>query len=500
MKKLKGGRILLLNKLLSNFNYKVLQGDINIEISHISTDSRKIKKGTLFLCLVGSRYDSHDFIQDSIDNGAVAIIIEKDIDINHIPKSVTVVKVDNTRKVVPIISNIFYDYPSKSFTLIGVTGTNGKSSFCHILAKALEDNNNKIGLIGTNEIRIGKKILVKGKRTPTVPVNEELQQIFKQMKDDNVAYVLIEVSSIALETGRVDGCDFDIGVFTNLSKDHLNRHENMENYLKSKKKLFDFCKIGLFNNDDIYTGKMKENVKCRIYSYGITNDANYTIDNVKLEEEITRFNINSKNYNIEAKTNLLGQFNLYNILSAFAVCDLLGIDKVNITKSIESILSIPGRLEEVRGKNKFRIFIDYAHSPQALKSLYRAIMPIKKGRIISVFSHGFNRDVSIRKSMGDILSYYSDVLIVTSNNYFEEKYVSEISNDLLINNHTLDLRVINSRREAIKLAIQEATNDDVILVIGNGSNTYSINNNNILTTDKEVILTILDEDKLREDE
>lgn len=490
---------MILSEILTSLEHKILKGNKQVNINYITTDSRKVQKDSLFMCYKGYRFDSHNFIHEALNKGAVAVIVEKEIDINLFPDWVTFIKVQSTRNIISYISNQFYNIPSKSFKLIGVTGTNGKSSFCHILAKLLEENNKKIGLIGTNEIRIGKKILVKGKRVPTIPANEELQEILFEMKKKEVEYVLIEVSSIALLTKRVDGLEFDLGVFTNLSKDHLNRHGSMYNYFKAKKKLFGMCKVGLFNNDDDYAEKMKEELNCDITTYGIYKNSDYFIKYTYTSETSQSFVVTGPAGDVKIETSLLGEFNAYNILSAYAAFKILNlVESVCISETIKNIRYIPGRLQHIEGHKQISVYIDYAHSPKALENVYKTISQNKKGNIITVFSHGYNRDKSIRSSLGEIILLNSNNIIITSNNYSEEKFVKEIYNDLFKEAPSSGrAKVISNRFLAIKSGVEQAQENDTVLVIGNGSNQYSVYHNckKVMVDDEYVINSLLDFDK-----
>ncbi|MES5957388.1 UDP-N-acetylmuramoyl-L-alanyl-D-glutamate--2,6-diaminopimelate ligase [Bacillus fungorum] len=452
-------------KIVEKFELELLQGNYQDEFVHITSDSRKIKQGSLFICIAGFRFDGHDYIDEAIKQGARGVLVDrKDI---KLPKNITVIRSKNNKILLPELANYFYGEPSKHFKLIGITGTNGKTSVSVILSGFLEKLGYKVGIIGTNEIRIGSKIIVKGKRVPTVPVAEELQYIFNQMKDEGADYVLIEVSSLALESQRVNYCEFDIGIFTNLSRDHLNRHGTMENYMLAKKKLFDMCKIGIFNMDNEYSELISTNNRCSVIKVGINNKNNYQIKNIKLDEISNVFTLNTNQTEIEIQTKLSGLFNIYNMALAIVTCIELGIGHESLVNLTSEISRIPGRLEKILSSEGYDIITDYAHTPDALLNVLQIISNQNYERIITIFSHGIHRDKSIRPLMGRILGRFSSVCILNHTDEEGESSHNKVIYELKkgISNQC-EVTIIPEKIKAINYALNQAEKGDVIVIFG----------------------------------
>ncbi|WP_058485629.1 UDP-N-acetylmuramoyl-L-alanyl-D-glutamate--2,6-diaminopimelate ligase [Defluviitalea phaphyphila] len=477
-----------LKNLLNSIEYKILQGDDNIYINHISYDSRKVKENTLFICIKGFNVDGHKFALDAIKKGAVAIVVEEEI--KDIPKNITVICTNNTRKAMAYIAAKFYNEPLKNMKLIGVTGTNGKTTTTFLIGKMLEEYNKKIGLIGTIENRIGK-IKIEAKRT--TPESLDLQALFSQMLKEEVSHVVMEVSSHALELHRVDACDFEIGIFTNLTLDHLDFHKTMENYRNAKAKLFKKCKYGIINIDDPHAEEIIKQATCKIITFGIEKEADFKAYNISMSSKGIKFSIILEGKEIDFQLKTIGRFNIYNALGAIAAGYYLNIPIEVIKKALEDMEGVPGRVQSIRSNKGFDVIVDYAHAPDGLENVLKTIKEFAKGNIITVFGCGGDRDRSKRPIMGEIAGNYSDYCIITSDNPRSEDpefIIKEVEVGMKKTN--CPYKKIVDRREGIKEAINKAQKDDIILIAGKGHENYQILKDKVIHFDDvEEVKTIL---------
>ena len=460
-----------LSKLLNNIEYEIIRGSLDIDVNDVCYDSRKVKDGSLFFALVGATSDGHDYIDMAIEKGANVIVVEKDIVID---KDVTIVKVSDTRRVLSKLSINFYDNPSSELIMIGITGTKGKTTTASMIKNILEEDGKSTGIIGTLGVSFNDKHY---STINTTPESLELQKYLREMVNDGVKYVVMEVSSQALKVGRVDGMIFDYGVFTNLTQDHIgdNEHPDMEDYIYSKSLLFNRCKHGIFNIDDNHYNDMIKNASSDIHTFGHNSDSNLIIDNVKL---LRRDNF----IGIEVTTsgliddvflvNTPGEFSAYNSACAITVTNYLGCKVDSIKRALERV-AVKGRMEIVPVSDKYSVIIDYAHNGVSIQSVLETMRAYNPRRIVSLFGCGGNRSKDRRYDMGEISGKYSDLTVVTEDNSrFED--VHDIMNDIEIGLKRTDGKYIkiDNRTTAIKYVLDNALEGDIILLLGKGHETY----------------------------
>lgn len=465
-----------LSKILNSLHTIQVIGLIDdIEIDTITIDSREVIKKSLFIAIKGLKTDGHNFIPVVINHGAVAVILENnDLNIDQllIKNNVVKILVKNSRKALAEVADIFYGSPSKKLNLIGITGTKGKTTTSFFIKNIFDNAQLKSGLIGTNKNIIGNKEVNTKFTTPEAHV---INALLKSMVDENCKNCVMEVSSHSLEFGRVDNLDFDVAVFTNITSDHMDFHQNFENYLKSKKILFDKLKstaTAVINKDDANSTDLVKDTKANIISYSMQRSADIEIKNVDYSLNGTNFTINHLRNSYQINTKLIGIFNAYNAAAAFGASVSLGIPMEKIINGLCSMPQVPGRFEVLSGFNK-KIIIDYSHTADSLKQALEAIKHIVKGsqKIYTVFGCGGDRDKLKRPIMGKIAEEFSDFVYVTSDNPRTEdpfEIINDITIGLKLNNH----KIIENREEAIKTAIQNAEENSVILIAGKGHENY----------------------------
>ena len=451
------------------------KGNIDIEINSIEEDSRKIKNGDLFFAVNGFVTDGTKYINEAVKNGAKAVMVSIDTDYKslNLPEDVTLLVVPDIRIAMAISATNFYNHPSKKFKLIGITGTKGKTTTTYMIKEICEKQGYKVGLIGTIENYIAGKSLGYSERT--TPGSIELQRIFSEMVNAKCDVVVMEVSSQSLKLNRVYGSDFDIGVFTNLSEDHISprEHEDMQDYFESKCKLFDMCKTGFVNADDLYIQKLlKRDTKCEITTYGIDNYSNFLAKDVTIANSYIDFRAKLGERNERVKTGIPGRFSVYNSLAAIMVTQKLGCSVDNIKEGLLNV-RVPGRSELVKNQKDLTIMIDYAHSPESLESILSAVESYTRGRVISVFGCGGDRDTNKRAIMGEISGRIADFTIITTDNPRTEKpeaIIEEIEEG--IKKTKGNYKVIVDRKEAIEEAIRMANKIDMVVIAGKGHELY----------------------------
>ena len=457
-----------LKKLLIGLEGLKVKGNLDLDINGIEKNSKDVKEGFLFVAIKGFAVDGHKFIEDAIKKGAIAIVIEEGCDLKtfKVPEGITVVMTKDTREALAIIASNFYGNPSSKFKLIGVTGTKGKTTTTFMIKEILE----KAGLIGTIATYINGKRIKDSDRT--TPESLELQQIFKQMVDAGVETVVMEVSSQSLKLHRVTGCEFDIVLFTNFSEDHIspNEHPNMEDYFNSKLKLFKMCNTGIVNADDLHGAKIPRLFpESNITTYGIDNYANVLAKDITITNSYV---VKIKDRNERVKTGIPGRFSVYNSLAAICVAQKFGISPEIIKEALETV-RVPGRSELVDNKLEIPIMIDYAHSPESLQNILQAVKSYTRGKVISVFGCGGDRDSGKRPIMGEISGKIADYTFITSDNPRTEdpqKIVNQIEEGMKKTKGKYS--VIVDRTEAIKQAIEMATKRDIIVLAGKGHEPY----------------------------
>lgn len=451
------------------------KGNLDIEIKGIKMNSKEIKEGDLFIAIKGFSVDGHKYLENAIENGAIAIIIEEGFDLKtiNLPENITVIQTKNSREALAICSANYYENPSQRFKLIGVTGTKGKTTTTFMIKEILEKAGKKVGLIGTIATYInGKKIKDSDRTTPE---SLELQQTFAEMVKEGVEVVVMEVSSQSLKLHRVDGCAFDIVLFTNFSEDHIspNEHPDMEDYFNSKLKLFKMCKTGIVNVDDLHGAKIPNLFPDNnITTYGIDNFANMLAKDITITNSYVDFRVKITDRNERVKTCIPGRFSVYNSLAAICVAQKFGVSPEAVKEALEEV-RVPGRSELVDNKFEIPIMIDYAHSPESLQSILQAVKSYTRGRVISVFGCGGDRDTSKRAIMGEISGKIADYTFITSDNPRTEdpqKIVNQIEEG--IKKTKGKYIVIVDRIEAIKEAIKMATKRDIVVLAGKGHEPY----------------------------
>ena len=464
-----------LKEMLIGLEGLKVKGDLDIDIKGVESNSKNVEEGFLFVAIKGFKVDGHEFIDSAIENGATAIIIEEGCDLKQIKNldNIVVVMAKDTREALAIVSSNFYGNPSRKFKLIGVTGTKGKTTTTFMIKEILEKAGKKVGLIGTIATYInGKKL---GDSDRTTPESLELQKLFSKMVEEKVEVVVMEVSSQSLKLHRVDGCHFDIVLFTNLSEDHISptEHPDMQDYFNSKLKLFEMCKVGIVNTDDLHGAKIPRMFPdSQITTYGIDNFANVLAKDITITNSYVDFKVKLTDRNERVKTCIPGRFSVYNSLAAICVAQKFGIEPEVIKEALLEV-RVPGRSELVNNKLEIPIMIDYAHSPESLENILQAVKSYTRGKVISVFGCGGDRDSGKRPIMGEISGRIADFTFITSDNprtEEPEKIVEQIEEG--IKKTKGKYKVIVDRTEAIKEAIKMATKRDIIVLAGKGHEPY----------------------------
>ncbi len=459
--------------VLKDLEYEVLQGDINCEISDIVYDSRKAVPQGVFVCMVGANVDGHTFINQVIENGVTAIIVEREVE--NVPQSVAVVKVKNTRYALACVSAAYFGYPAKQFVSIGVTGTKGKTTTTYMIKSVLETAGNKVGLIGTTGILIGdEKIATKN----TTPESYELQKAFRKMVDSGCKYMVMEVSSQGLMQNRVAGIEFDYGIFTNFSADHIGptEHASLEEYAACKSLLFRQSKIAIANNDDAHKDEILKGHTCeKVVTFGINNSVDLKAKNCEFLKDNgmigMRFDTEGAvDYGFTVYTP--GMFSVYNALVTVCLCNLLGIKNEDIAIGLTKAM-VKGRVELVPCSKDFSVIIDYAHNELSTTSVLTALAEYKPNRIICVFGSGGNRSKIRRYDVGEAAGKMADLCILTSDNPRTEA-VADINSDIKVGlaKTNCEYVEIEDRTEAIKYAIEHAQKGDFVVLLGKGHETY----------------------------
>lgn len=455
-----------LSEILKGIDVKNAYSDV--DVLDVTQDSRLVKEGALFVCIKGAAFDGHNVAAEMLEKGAAAIVVERDLGLDK------QVIVDNSRAVYSPICSNFFNNPADKLKLIGLTGTNGKTTTTFLIKQILENVGKKVGLIGTVQNMIGDKIYP---AKFTTPDPYELQKLFAMMVDAGCEYCVMEVSSQALAQGRVNGLRFALAAFTNLTQDHLDYHKTWENYFNSKRILFENADIAVTNADDEHGMKIIEDLDFdKIVTYAVnTNDASYVAKNVSFKPSGVEYELVGDSIG-RCNCPIPGRFSVYNSLCAASCALSLGIDFSDVLDAISKSNGVKGRIEVVpNGGRDFTIIIDYAHSPDGLENIITSLQEIAKGRVVTLFGCGGDRDKTKRPKMGKIVAELSDYCIVTSDNPRSEN-PAEIIKDILVGMEGINTpyTVIENRKEAIAYAIKNAQKDDIILLAGKGHETYQI--------------------------
>lgn len=463
-----------LQNLIKNLKYIKLIGNENILVQNLTIDSKKVTKNSMYCAIKGFTVDGHNFINQSIKNGASLIVCEN-IDNIKPTENTAILQVENSRKALATIAKNFYNDPTKNISLIGVTGTNGKTSSTYFLEQILRTYNKTVGVIGTIEIRKNGQKLDFDFATSTTPDTIELNTLFDIMAKDNIENIVMEVSSHALELNKVDECFFDVAIFTNLTQDHLDMHKNMENYCNAKAKLFKMCKTGVINVDDKYANQIIQNSSCDIITYSIEKPSDLQATNIQYFMDKVTFDIKINDKIESFLLNIPGRFSVYNALGVIGACIAKNIPIDVIKEGIKSIKGVAGRIQTIPNDKGFNVIVDYAHTPDGLENIIKAVREFTKGNIITIFGCGGDRDNKKRPIMGEISARLSDYTIITSDNprsEIPEAIINQIEQG--VKQITNKYEKITSRKEAICKGIKMAKPNDTVIIAGKGHENYEI--------------------------
>ncbi|WP_203362454.1 UDP-N-acetylmuramoyl-L-alanyl-D-glutamate--2,6-diaminopimelate ligase [Bacillus sp. REN10] len=477
-----------LSDLLKSLPYYKMIGSSDPVVLSIENDHRQVEDGSLFICIKGYTFDGHSVAQEAVNKGAVAVVAERPIDVEGAP----VILVSSTKRAMAALADCYYHSPTKHMNMIGITGTNGKTTTSHLLNEIFAEAGEKTGLIGTMYMKIGDETI---ETKNTTPENLTLQKTFKEMLDKNVTTAIMEVSSHALLEGRVWGCDYDIAVFTNLTQDHLDYHHTMEDYRAAKGLLFtrlgntfsvDEPKFAVLNEDDEASAVYKQETAAHIVTYGIDHEAMFRAENINLTANGTEFELLFPEGRKTVRTNLAGKFNVYNILAAIAAAYTKGIHIDTILSAIHKIKGVAGRFELVPNEQGISVVVDYAHTPDSLINVLKTVQPLAKGRVFVVVGCGGDRDKTKRPLMAQAACQFATDAVFTSDNPRSEDPLA-ILQDMEEGVKGANYTVIADRKEAIFHAIKTAQVGDIVVIAGKGHETYQIIGDRVLDFDDRAV-------------
>lgn len=464
-----------LEKMIENLtSYEISESPSGVEVTGISYHSGRVEPGSTFVCVQGFHVDGHEFINQAIANGAKVIVIEKDVPQKS---GIIYIKVPDSREALSKLSTAFYDYPTEKLNLVGVTGTNGKTTTTYMVESILRHANLKTGMVGTIRNKIGDQILPTARTTPE---SLDLFELFYKMRQVDVTHAVMEVSSHALELKRVLDLSFKVGVFTNITQDHLDFHDSLDNYRVAKGKLFKKLTpdgIGVINIDDPSGQYMVEQCDGKVFTYGIEQDADIKASQIDVKMSGVSYRVETPVGKTQLNLQFTGYFNVYNSLAAIGVGLAFKIPLETIKMALESMSGVAGRFEQVDCGQEFGVIVDYAHTPDAMENVLKTAKQIIDGRTIVVFGCGGDRDRTKRPIMGQVAAKYSELCILTSDNPRTEdpfQILHDVEAGILKMNQTIDYDIIPDRREAIFRAVQEAKADDLVIILGKGHETYQI--------------------------
>jgi len=471
---------LKLQKLISNLGTFSISGKKDIEINGIASDSREVKTNFAFISINGLKVDGHNFINDAISRGAVAIIVEKDVEVLG---DITIIRVSDTKKILSTVADTFYNCPSNRMKIIGVTGTNGKTTTTYFIDQILRKAGHKIGIIGTISYRIGERIIPAVNTTPD-PL--QLRILLSQMLEAGIKTVIMEVSSHAIAQRRIAGIEFDTCIFTNLTPEHLDYHETFEKYQDTKLQLFEqmgknskknTVKKAVINIDNSISKRFIDVCHVDIITYGLNTNAFVYATDIRSTLSGSCFKLHiSTDKSIEVKINLAGRYNIYNALAGISAVLAFGLSLSEIKSGLESLKSVPGRFEKIIANADFHIIVDYAHTPDGMKQVLSTARALTNNKIITVFGCGGDRDRLKRPQMGSIASELSDYTIITSDNPRTEepmKIIEEIIQGIKDTSSSA-IEIIPDRKSAIKRAIKLAKKNEMVMILGKGHETYQV--------------------------
>ena len=462
-------------------------GAENKEVTFITDNSAKVAEGCIFVCIEGKRFDGHTKAQEALENGAVAVVVQKDMGLKE------QILVENTRAAYARLSAAFFGHPEKQIKLIGVTGTNGKTTSCFIIKSVLDSMGYKTGLIGTVKNVVGDK---EYPAVLTTPDCYDLFALFKEMVEYGCEYCTMEVSSQALDQRRVEGIHFDAAIFTNLTRDHLDYHGSFENYMAAKHMLFENSSIAVLNIDDEAAEYMMSDTDCRKITFSVDNDkCDYSAKNIRISASGVKYELVSNSNIGRVKFPVPGKFSVYNSMGA-AVCLVeMGFDFKAVLDGLAGCICVPGRMEVVPTDTPYTVIIDYAHTPDGLENVLGCVREITQGKVITVFGCGGDRDKTKRPIMGSIAAKLSDVAIITSDNPRSED-PDAIIRDITegVGKHISKVVVDPDRTNAIRKALHMAQEGDIVVLAGKGQETYQIlASGKIHYDEREIVAKILAE-------
>ena len=460
------------------------QGNLDVAVTALTDDSRAVKPGSVFVAVRGERVDGHAFVGKAVEAGAAALVLQKGLNVTAAP-SIPVVRVDDSRRVLGVLAGRFYREPASRLCMVGVTGTNGKTTVTYLCKGVLETAGRRVGLIGTVAYQIGDERLPAAHTTPGAV---ELQALLARMVDAGMNAAVMEVSSHALAMDRTTGCEFDVAIFTNLTQDHLDFHRDMDGYFQAKLRLFaDLDPAGrklrpkraIVNIDDARGARVCGASRVPVWTYAIQKPADIRAEDVRLALSGTRFTAATPHGRFPVESRLVGEHNVYNILAAIGVGLHEGLSPEIIQRGIASVVNVPGRFERVEAGQDFTVVVDYAHTDDALLRLLTAAQALKTGRVITVFGCGGDRDRGKRPKMGRVAARLSDVVFLTSDNPRSEDPAAilreiEIGVREALADRRIRYEVIADRRAAIEAAVREAKSGDTVLIAGKGHEDYQI--------------------------
>ena len=473
--------------LLEQLDYECLNGNVNIEVTDVTNDSRKVKNGSLFICVRGAIADGHTFIDEVIEKGAKVLIVEE---ATNAPSDVTVIKVANSRYAMALISASYFGHPANELKVIGVTGTKGKTTTTYMVKSILENAGYKVGLIGTIETIIGDKVIP---ATNTTPESLTVQQYFREMVDAGCDTVVMEVSSQGLMLDRTAGFTFEIGIFTNIEPDHIgpSEHDSFEHYLECKKMLLKQCRLGIVNIDDSHFDEIIAGCTCELETFGFGAKADLRATDVQLTNEAGVLGVN---YQVKGKADfpvelaMPGEFSVYNSLTAIAICLHFNVPIVEIQKALKSA-SVKGRIEMVKVSDEFTLMIDYAHNAMSLESILKTLRQYQPKRLVCLFGCGGHRSPDRRYEMGEVSGRLADLSIITSDNPRDEdpQAIIDYIKEGMAKTAGKYVEIID-RKAAIAYAINNGLPGDVIILAGKGHEDYQEINGKKHPMDERIII------------
>jgi len=463
-----------LTSLLKEFKDFEFNGDMaDFEIRGITANSKEVKEGFIFVAIKGVDCDGNNFLSQAITNGARALIVQRDKKTSLDLKDINLIKVVDSRKAIAELAKIFYNDPSSKIKVIGVTGTNGKTTIAYLIEALLKEWGKAPAVLGTINYRFKDKVFVSKNTTPGPA---RLQSMLADMYEEGVDYLAMEVSSHALDQQRTRGVNFSSAIFTNLTQDHLDYHNTMEDYFQAKAKLFQELESNahsIINIDDIYGQKLTSASRGKVVTYAIDSQASIKAKNIKYAISGSEFVVVNKDKEFGLKTGLIGKHNVYNVLAAVSWAISEGINEKIISKAIEDFSFVPGRLQRVKTDKDFSVFVDYAHTDDALENVITSLRQLTKAKIIVVFGCGGDRDRTKRPKMGRVAAELADFAVVTSDNPRSEDpmaIINEIKKGITKENYWIE----PDRKSAIKKSLSMAKKDDIVLIAGKGHENYQI--------------------------